>query len=117
MEDEYIKNPYDSVVNLNDEEILVKVYEYEFECFKDLPPERKITNDEVKIVLHEILENNNIRYKNKLTEKWFGLKRATYHLFVEIYVYQEDEQKALKLIEELECQRKWPLWVNKEIEE
>ena len=89
-------------------EELVKVCEYELDksiVNKCIEEDRKISNEDVKIEIHEILEDNKIEYKNKIEEKWkakIGTQRKVqeYCLFVEIYVKEQDYDKAKKLIEE-----------------
>jgi len=85
-------------------ENLVKIYEYELSreiVDKCIEEERKITSKDVEMVLHEIFKENNIKYKNRLTERWTGIKYSLkYHVIVEIYVEESDATVAKKIIEE-----------------
>ena len=71
---------------------------------KCIEENRDITSQDVKIVLHQILEDNKIKYKNKLVENWSSVSNhgvSKYSLFVELYVLKKDKEKAEELLNQL----------------
>lgn len=93
-------------------EDLVKVYEYQLDeefIEKCIEEERELTNKDVEIELHKILEDNGISYKNKIVQdldielKYYKISANVlecndYCFFVEVYVDKVNQEEAEKLI-------------------
>ena len=71
---------------------------------KCIEEDRDITSQDVKMDWHQILEDNNIKYKNKLVENWSPVGysgMSEYNLFVEKYVIKKDKEKAEEILKQI----------------
>ena len=92
---------------MDDELEYVPLFKYKIDkniIDKCIEENRDITSQDVKIDLHQILEDNKIKYKNKLVENWSSVSysgMSEYDLSVETYVLKKDKEKAEELLKQL----------------
>ena len=84
------------------EQELVKIYEYELDrdiVKKCIEEDRKIRNEDIKVEIHKVLEQNGILYKNRINEKWEGnYKTPIFKLMIEGYINKIDYDRYMATI-------------------
>lgn len=87
-------------------EDLVLLFEYNLSqkiIKRCIDENREIKKDDVVTIYHEILEKNGIECFDKLKEEWSSIsKNPDYMILVQTYVKRQDEEKARKLMEEID---------------
>ena len=71
------------------EEKLIKIYE------------GPVPEDDSKILLQELLEENNIPYKAQIEERWTGIRVPKYNVNFAIYVENKYKSQAEKYIKQI----------------
>lgn len=71
------------------EEKLIKIYE------------GPVPEDNSKILLQELLEENNIPYKAQIEERWTGIRVPKYNMHFAIYVENKYKSQAEKYIKQI----------------
>ena len=71
------------------EEKLIKIYE------------ENVPEDNSKILLQKLLEENNIPYKGEIKEYWTGLRIAKYNTKFVIYVEEKFKSQAQEYVKEI----------------